>query len=341
MFEFYPLWTNFTAFAAAAVVVWIAGSRLAGYAEEIAQATGIRREILGIILLGGVTSLPEMAVAVTASVAGHPELSINDLLGSAAINVVIIAIADAVFGRDAITSVLASPAVMLQGVLGIVLLAMVSAATMTLDVPFLGASAWTWTILLTYFASVAIIAKSNSQRAWIPMGAPAPAMVQTQRHNGRLSRSLAISVGVAGMAILCAGFILAKTAEAIAVQTDLGTNFVGAILLAASTSLPEVSTVVAAVRLKRYEMAISGVFGTNLFNVTIIFAVDALYDGGPVLGEVGDFAGVGAILAIILTALYLVGMIERRNRTILRMGFDSLAALVVYGAGVAILYQLR
>jgi cation:H+ antiporter len=34
-------------------------------------------------------------------------------------------------------------------------------------------------------------------------------------------------------------------------------------------------------------------------------------------------------------------MIERRDRTVLRMGYDSLAAIVFYAAGVAVLYQLR
>jgi cation:H+ antiporter len=56
---------------------------------------------------------------------------------------------------------------------------------------------------------------------------------------------------------------------------------------------------------------------------------------------VGTFAAFGALLAIVLTALYLAGMIERRDRTVLRMGFDSLAAMAVYVCGVAVLYQLK
>ncbi|HEX6155764.1 MAG TPA: hypothetical protein VFZ54_07055, partial [Burkholderiales bacterium] len=82
-------------FAAAAAVVWFAGTRIAGYADQIAEKTGLGRELLGLLLLGGVTSLPELAVASTAAVAGHPALSVNDILGSAAINVLIIALADA------------------------------------------------------------------------------------------------------------------------------------------------------------------------------------------------------------------------------------------------------
>lgn len=94
-------------------------------------------------------------------------------------------------------------------------------------------------------------------------------------------------------------------------------------------------------RLRQYAMAVSDVFGTNLFNVTIIVLVDALHPGGPVIVEAGRFAGFAALLALVLTALFLAGMIERRDRIILRMGVDSIAALLVYAAGVAVLYSLR
>jgi cation:H+ antiporter len=340
MFDDLPLAGNLVLFAAAAAVVWLAGTRIAGYADAIAEKTGIGRDVLGIVLLGGVTSLPEMAVATTASLAGHPALSVNDLLGSAAINVVIIALADTALGRDAITSVLASPGVLLQGVLGIALLAMVVGGTISVDVPLLGASAWTWLLLFGYAACVLVLAKSQSGRAWRALGPRRGQQPEAHPTAGSL-RNLIARTTTAGVLILAAGFVLAQTGEAIAAQTGLGTSFVGAVLLAAATSLPEVSTVLAAVRLRRYEMAVSDVFGTNLFNVTIIFAVDVLYAGGPVLAETGRFAGFGALLAIVLTALYLAGMIERRDRSFLRMGYDSIGVLLAYGAGVVVLYQLR
>lgn len=339
MLDALPVGANLALFGAAAVVVWLAGTRLARYADAIAEKTGIGREILGLVLLGGVTSLPELAVALTASLSGHPALSVNDLLGSAAINVVILALADAAIGRDALTSVLASPAVLLQGALGIIVLSMVVAATMTLDAPLLGASAWTWALLAAYAVAIRVLAGSQSGRAWQVIGRLPPKAPQAGKP-GPL-RPLVLRTAAVGAAVLVAGFFLAKSAEAIAAQTGLGTNFVGIVLLAASTSLPEVSTVLAAVRLRRYEMAVADVFGTNLFNVTIIFVVDLLYDGPPVLAEVGPFAGFGALLAIVLTALYLAGMIERRDRSFLRMGYDSIAVIVAYAAGLAVLYQMR
>jgi cation:H+ antiporter len=339
MFENVSPSLNGVIFAVAAIVVWMAGTRLARLADGIAEKSGVGRELLGLLLLGSVTSLPELAVGVPATLSGAPELSVNDVLGSAAINVSILAAADAVYGRKALTSTPATPAVMLQGTLCVVLLALVVGASLTGDVLVAGMGAWSWVILAAYVVAIWVISKSQGLHSWHPDHAMAP--VQPGHHDDRSLRKLLAGAAVAAVAILVAGFLLARSGEALAEQTGLGQGFFGAILLGLSTSLPEISTVLAAVRLQRYEMAISDVLGTNLFNVTIIVLVDALHPGEPVLVTSGPFAAFGALLALVLTAIFLVGMIERRDRTVMRMGVDSLAALACYAAGVVVLYQMR
>ena len=88
-------------------------------------------------------------------------------------------------------------------------------------------------------------------------------------------------------------------------------------------------------------MAIAGIFSTNAFNVVIIVLVDAIFQGQPVLLEAGRFSAFAALLTVVLTGLFMIGLIERRDRTVLRMGVDSLAVLLVYVAGLAMLYTLR
>jgi cation:H+ antiporter len=44
---------------------------------------------------------------------------------------------------------------------------------------------------------------------------------------------------------------------------------------------------------------------------------------------------------MLLIAIYLVGMVERRDRTVWRLGADSLLALLVYFGGLVVLYRLR
>jgi cation:H+ antiporter len=141
--------------------------------------------------------------------------------------------------------------------------------------------------------------------------------------------------------ILVAGYALSQTGSAIAEQTGLGSSFVGFVLVAISTSLPEFSTALEAARLGRFTMAISDILGTNLINVGLLFLVDAVARGEPVLNVVGAFSQFGALLGIIVTTLFLVGLAERRDRTIFRLGIDSAAVLVVYVGGLVLLYTLR
>jgi cation:H+ antiporter len=339
-FADWPMWLNMAVFGASAALVWSAGSRLARYADAIAEQTGIGREFLGMILLGGVTSLPELAVATTATLEGAPTLSINDVLGSAGINIVILAVADVVIGRKALTSMQSSPGVMLQGVIGIVLMSLIVGAGIVGDRPFFGIGLWSWLLLGLYITSVWLMSKAHANDAWRAVRRHAKPGKDGAAKPDAPKALWWKTVGVAA-AILLGGFLLARSGNALASQSGLGTSFFGAVFLGFATSLPEVSTVIAAVRLRRYEMAISDVFGTNLFNVTIIVLVDALHPGGAVLVEAGRFAGFAALLALVLTAFYLVGMLERRDRTILRMGIDSIAVLVTYCAGVAVLHAIR
>lgn len=338
---------NALVFAASAAAVWIAGTKVAHYADDLAVATGIGHATVGLVLLAGITSLPEVAVALSSAAAGAPTLSVNNLLGGVAMQIAILAVADAIIGKQALTVIAGTPLLLLQGTATVMLLLVFVAGVAVGDRPVLGAGVWSWGLLVLYLLAIWTIANAQGSRVWLVHGpqeqteqagsresSPPPAV------GGRL-KPLLLKLAAGAAAILVAGFVLSRAGDAIAAQTGLGRNFVGAVFLALSTSLPEISAVLAAVKLRRYEMAISDIFGTGLFNVALVFMVDAVYGGRPVLNEVGPFSLFAAVTAAVLVCIYLVGLIERHDRTIARMGVDSLAVLLVYGGSLAILFHLR
>ena len=135
--------------------------------------------------------------------------------------------------------------------------------------------------------------------------------------------------------------MLAVTGEALSEQTGLGSSWFGALFVGLSTSLPEISTVQKAVRIGMPRPAFSDIFGTNLFDLGLIFVVDLAYAGAPVLNEVGAFSAFAAALCILLTSIYLAGLVERRDQAVGRLGLDSWLVLGAYLGGLAILFQLR
>lgn len=336
--------------AIAAMIVWAAGSRLARYVDGISDQTGIGKGFAGLVLLGGITSLPEVAVCVTSGLTGEEVLAVNNLLGSVAVQVALLALADALIGRDALTSVVVQPSVLLQACLNIVLLGLAAAAITTGDIAVGPVGAWSLVLLLGYLASVWTLSQYEGRTTWIVPpdeqrdadGKPGNEQPEADGPGEDTPlRTLVIRTTVAALVILVAGYLLSATGSAAAQKSGMGSAFFGATFVAIATSLPEISTMVAAVRLRRYEMAFGDIFGTNLFNAALICLTDALADGPPVLGRVGAFSAFGALLGLLLTTIFMAGLIERRDRTILRMGWDSLAALLLYAGGVAVLFLLR
>ncbi|MGE0232869.1 MAG: sodium:calcium antiporter [Flavobacteriaceae bacterium] len=340
---------NLVLFPAAAAVVWFAGTRLTHYADAISNATGIGQAVVGIILLAGVTSLPEIGATATAAVAGDAQLAVNNLFGSIALQVALLAVVDAVIGRRALTSVVPEPTIFVQGGLNIVLISLAAAAFVSGDIGLFGIGLWSWGFLLAYVCCVWILSSAQGRTPWLAASGNRVdrGLIDRQRRKSGAGgqhealRSLAFKTAGVAALILVAGFVLARSADAIAQQTGIGSSFVGYVLLAFATSLPELSSALAAARRGLFTMAISDIYGTNLINVALIFLVDLLDTGDPVANRMDSFAIFGALLAIVLTAIFMIGLAERRDRSFARMGYDSILVAIAYLGGVAILYTLR
>lgn len=336
-------------FVVAAGAVWVAGVRLSRYAGIVSRRTGVGQAFVGVLLLGGVTSLPEVAVTVSASLAGNAAMAVNNLLGGLAMQVVILAVADPFIGRLPITAVIAHPVVLLQGTFDVLLLVVIALGIAVGDVAVAGVGLWSTAVFVMFVMALWLVHRYQSRQTWVPdphaarggsRHRPDP---EPPRHlpAGPSLRHALLGTVVVALIILAAGYVLSTTADVLADRTGLGDSFVGAVFLAISTSLPELSTVIAAARSGDYELAFGDIFGTNLFDAGLVFVVDLAYAGGPVLSEVGVFAQVAALLGVLVTTIFLAGLIERHDRSIARMGPDSILALTVYAAGIALLYTLR
>jgi cation:H+ antiporter len=111
----------------------------------------------------------------------------------------------------------------------------------------------------------------------------------------------------------------------------------GATILAAATALPEVSTGLASVKLGDYQLAVSDIFGGNAF-LPVLFLLANLLSGHAVLPLAQDTDIYLTALGILLTTVYIAGLIFRPRRQLLWMGLDSFAVTVTYALGIAGLF---
>ena len=344
-----PLRANVGLLAAGAVAVWLAGTRLSIAAERLTKRTRLTEAYAGLVLLAVATSLPELATSLTASLSGNAELATSNLVGGVAMQTAVLAIADAVGFKGALTYVTPSPVLLMQGVLLILLLALVIVGGASSSaVSVFGVGAATVGVALSYAVGLYILRSHQSHPRWKVVDPPEawssavvadPESPDAPSSNGGIRKPVR-SFALASIVVLVGGWLVASTADAVAVQTGIGATFIGATLLAFASSLPELSTTIQAVRQGAYRMAISNIFGSNAIDVALVFAADLCYRNGPVLAEMSQALLFTAGLAIVLTCVYLVGLLERRNRAIARMGWDSAAVLVLYTGGVWVLYGL-
>ena len=335
------LWQTVFVFILAAASVWWAGTRLPAYVVALSEKTGWGQGIAGMLVLGGITSLPELATGTTAAAIGVPLLSLNDILGSASLNLLLLALADLAIGAQPLTSVVARPVTLIQGVLSMSQFAFVGAAI------GIGGGDWggpvgAWSIAIFVCVVLALLVSDRAERRpmWQVVNPPDLEVLEETRQQSISTLRLALAlVGLASI-ILVGGVALANAGETISTETGLSTGVVGLLIIALATSMPEASAIIGAMRHRRYELAIGEIFGSNMFNLAIILAIDIVAPGQSVIELAGGFEIAAAMLALLLTGLFVIGLIERRDRTIVRMGEDSIAAIVVYIGGISLLLTL-
>jgi cation:H+ antiporter len=316
-----------TTFTLAAAVVWLAGVWLSDAVDALMQHFGFGEALGGAIGLAIVTNLPEIAIVGTAALRGDMQLATGNILGGIAMQTVVLAVLD-VFGLGSeapLTQRAAAPVLILEGLLVVAVLALTLMGHYL--PPTLMVAGVTPTVTLITMAWLGGLHLINLQRL------TEPASPIQARATGRAAVH-AVRFVVAAVATLVAGIVLELTSERIATAFNIHGALFGATILAAATSLPEISTGLEAVRLRDYRMAVSDIFGGNAF-LPVLFLQATLMSGQAVLpmAQASDLYLTG--LSILLTAVYIGGLTLRAPRQLLWMGIDSFLVVLLYLLGIA------
>lgn len=345
------LWWLIVIFIAGAALVWWTGFRISIYANAISNRTGIGKAFIGALLIGIITSLPEVATSITATLIQNVSLAASNILGGVSLQVVILAIADFFVKKRGASSALVKSDILLQGMLFILITCVAIGGIQLQDTGFLGIGYWSWGILLSGLLFFFLVHRFQQTGVYLDVEAPEKKAMVDQLQQGKdevvnqdpdLSNAkLYVYTVLLALGLLLGGYFCSRCADLIAKESGLGANFMGVFFLAFATSLPELSTCISAMKIRQYEMAFGDIFGTNIFTVMLLFIVDLVYAKGLLMNELGTFSTVAAVLSIALTAIFMVGIIVKSRRQIANLGPDSALVLLVYVAGLYLLYTLR
>jgi cation:H+ antiporter len=326
-------------FIASAFAIWFAGIQLSKTTDEIDSRFGLGEAIGGLILLAFATNLPEIAIVSAAAVQHNFDIATGNILGGIAIQTLVLVALDG-FGvpRRPLTNATASLVQVLEGTLVIAVLAVAIGAVLlpkAVVVARIDPSALL--IVLLWVGGLYLIWRASKSLPWKAAGGNAPDAGPRRRAKTRKPRSATVTLGTfaaAGLVTLAAGVLVEESGSAIATQIHLSGAVFGGTVLAAATALPELSTGLAAVRIEDFELAVSDIFGGNAF-LPVLFFPATLLAGQSVLGSAAKTDAFLAVVAILLTTVYVVGLVIRPKKQYFRLGPDSILVLVLYIAGIA------
>jgi cation:H+ antiporter len=154
--------------------------------------------------------------------------------------------------------------------------------------------------------------------------------------------ALLIFLGSAA-AVIFFGVRLAVYGDALATLTGWGRLFVGSILVALATSLPELATNITVVTLEvpNPGLAFGNVVGANMLNMFTLAAVALVFGGKLFLERVAPEQGYLIVVAVVLTSLALLFGAVRMDLAAFKIGLASVILLVVFVVGMWVVYKTR
>lgn len=308
-------------FVGGLVLLVLAADRLVEAAIRVARALGVSAVLIGAVIIGFGTSIPEFLVSGFAALGGRLDLAVSNVVSSNAANVTL------VLAMAALVSPLGTRRRVIQRE-GILMLGSVS----LLAVLLVGGSLRRWEgfllfgLLLVATAAMARWARDDPDGV---LATPAEASEEETPHADAMWRRLVareLLIGVATLAGTIVGAdLLLEGAVGLGESLGLSAAFLG-MMTGVGTSLPELSAALAASRRRQSDLILGNVLGSNVFNSLGVAGIAGIF--GP--GVLVDMTP--ALLGLMVAAAAIAGLFATTGQRIVRWeAVLLLGVFVAYG----------
>jgi cation:H+ antiporter len=294
------------------VCAGIGGELFVRGAVGLAHWARVSPGIIGATVAAFATSSPELTVAINAAMAGRPQISFGDALGSNVVNVALI------LAIVLLISGIQSPRDSIKRDFPVALLVPVIIGVLFLDGVL---SRIDGLLLLGMFLAwlIAVIIKARKQRS------------AAEKVLGERRGWLAAILCIIGLVLLvAAGRLIVAGSKGIAISLGISEFVTGAIIVAVGTSVPELATTIVAKLRGHDEVGLGTILGSNIFNGLLIVPVAAIICPISVDWRKVAVALVFGLLAVVFTFPTRRGFIERRRGVLL---------LVLYAVYLVTIFQ--
>ncbi len=325
--------------AAGAVILLTAGVKFTKVVDELADRTGAGEALPGAVLLGAATSMPGLITTITGAAEGDAGFAISNALGGIAAQTTFLVLADLIYRRTNLEHAAASLPNILQAAILIALIGVTLMAASGPDVSVLGIHPATVALVGIYVYGLNLVRRAKGSPMWQPRATDDTVEdeVDSEPDPDTPMRRLWTWFGVLAAVVAVVGYLIGRAGITLARESGLSGSVVGAVFTSVITSLPELVTVLTAVRIGALTLGVSNIVGGNTFDVLFVAAADLAFRGGSVYNAADQQAVFLMSLTVVLTAMLAGGLLYRDERYI---GFEGIAILATYGIGVVALVSL-
>jgi cation:H+ antiporter len=272
------------------IVLLIVGSEVTiRNSVRVSEITGFGKTIVGFILVGFSTSLPELSVSLFAL--ANPEnvgVSIGNVLGSNIVNIALI------LGVCIVLVVLRHPRFpsfaleIAKEEMGNLQFGLFIASMIPLALLYIGfASRFIGGMLVTIFVIYMIqMARDKTTRDTSP-----------RPSDGKRLRVYTAFALVGAVLVIATAFFIVESASTLALGVGIPPVIIGATIIAFGTSIPEFATSVSSARKGHFDLALGNIVGSGFINITLILGVALI--ASPLNVDIAAFSNLALFSLIV------------------------------------------
>ena len=319
-------------------IILFAGTKLARYGDAIAEKTGLGRIWIGLVLLATITTMPELVTGVSsAALVGLPDLALGTLLGSCMFNLTILALLDVLYRPAPILS-RASLRHIAPASMGILLIAIAAGSIFAWE-RFTGLPLG-WVGIASIIIIIVYLIGTRQMFRWEQKHQLASLEAAPLKYEEVPTKTVYLKFAVAAIAIIAAGIWLSFVGDEIAETTGWGASFVGSLFLAITTSMPELTVTIAALRLGAIDMAVADILGANMLDMVVITWTDLFYTQAPILSVVSGAHLTTATVVVAMSLLVILGLrFRQKSKTFIVISWYGPALIGLYLLGAYALFE--
>lgn len=294
--------------------------RLSYYADLLNKTTNISGVFIGGILLAGITSLPELVTCLSSIFLNNPYLAIGDILGSNFFNIAMMCFFDILFVKTMFYNYTKNRYYLIYVllILNYFIMYLFMGGTFNLEIFNIGLPSFI--IIITYIFYLKNAKEEETKKE----------VITTKEH-------VLLKFFLVGLFMVIVSILLTLVVNLIAGKNpNVASSFIGAILLGITTSMPEVITFIALVKMKSFDLALSDIIGSNLFNLLILAIGDIFLKNKEIYYFVDKESMFLLIFGLILTIL----SFYQNNRKVVKNKLvyiiPSLMGILLYAYYIAI-----